>query len=129
MVAATGSGLNAKAAEIGGADLIMVLHTGRMRQMGMPSIAATNRPSNEIVREMFQEQFAATQSIPLLAGVDVGQFPADGDLNELIDSFMDLGFSGIVNFLSAGEISSPDFVSNAQRDTADDHFGAMRISG
>lgn len=129
LVAATGSGLNAKAAEIGGADLIMVLHTGRMRQMGMPSIAATNRPSNEIVREMFQEQFAATQSIPLLAGVDVGQFPADGDLNELIDSFMDLGFSGIVNFLSAGEISSPDFVSNAQRDTADDHFGAMRISG
>lgn len=129
LVASTGSGLNAKAAEIGGADAIMILHTGRMRQMGMPSIAAPDRPTNEMVKEMFREQFAATKEIPLLAGVDVGQFPADGDLNELIDSFMDMGFSGIVNFLSAGEISSQDFIDNAGKDQANDAFGALRVSG
>lgn len=129
LVAATGSGLNAKAAEMGGADLIMILHTGLMRQRGLPSIAAPERPTNEIVKEMFREQFAATESIPLLAGVDVGQFPADGDLNELIDSFMDLGFSGIVNFLSAGEADSPEFVANAAKDVAADEFGALRVAG
>ena len=118
LVAATGSGLNAKAAEMGGADLIMILHTGLMRQRGLPSIAAPERPTNEIVKEMFREQFAATESIPLLAGVDVGQFPADGDLNELIDSFMDLGFSGIVNFLSAGEADSPPRRPRASASTA-----------
>lgn len=129
LVAATGSGLNAKAAELGGADVIMILHTGRMRQRGLPSIAAADGPTNDIVREMFHEQFAATISIPLLAGVDVGQFPADGDLNELIDSFMNMGFSGIVNFLSAGEIGDQAFITNAEQDTASDNFGSLRISG
>lgn len=129
LVAATGSGLNAKAAEIGGTDVIMVLHTGAMRQKGLPSIATPDRSTNDIVKEMFVEQFAATKEIPFLAGVDVGYFPADGDLNELIDSFMDMGFSGIVNFQSAGEVSSEDFVDNAKKDKASDSFGDMRIAG
>lgn len=129
LVAATGSGLNAKSAELGGADLIMLLHTGRMRQMGLPSIAFPERPTNEIVQEMFQEQFDATKEIPILAGVDVGQFPADGDLDQLIDSFLDMGFSGIVNFLSAGEIDSADFLTNAHKDQAEDSFGTLRVSG
>ena len=129
LVVATGSGLNAKAAEIGGADAIMLLHTGLMRQKGLPSIAAADRPTNDIVKEMFADQFAATESIPILAGVDVGQFPADGDLNELIDSFMNMGFSGIVNFLSAGEAASQAFVANASNDVANDEFGSLRVSG
>lgn len=128
LVAATGSGLNAKSAEAGGADAIMILHTGRARQMGLPSIASLDQPTNEIVRDMFQEQFDATVEIPILAGVDVGQFPADGDLNQLIDSFMDMGFSGIVNFMSAGEIASAEFLANAEKDRATDGFGAIRVS-
>ena len=129
LVAATGSGLNAKAAEMGGADLIMILHTGLMRQRGLPSIAAPERPTNEIVKEMFQDQFRVTSQVPILAGIDVGQFPAGGDLNVLIDSFLDLGFSGVVNFMSAGEIGSSEFVKLAEQNKGTDPMADLQFRG
>ena len=84
LAGAPGSGLNAKISELGGIDLLMVLHTGLMRQRGLPSIAQPEKPTNEIVKEMFQDQFRVTSQVPILAGIDVGQFPAGGDLNVLI---------------------------------------------
>ncbi len=37
--AAVGSGIVARAAEQGGADFLLTINAGRMRSMGMPSIA------------------------------------------------------------------------------------------
>lgn len=129
LVAAPGCGLNAKMAELGGCDALMILHTGLARQRGLPSIAKLEKPSNEIVKELFPDQFRVTEEIPILAGIDVGQFPADGDLNELIDSFLGMGFSGVVNFLSAGEIGSPEFVALAEQNFAEDELGRLQVKG
>ena len=129
LVAATGSGLNAKAAEAGGTDLLMVLHTGKMRQMGLPSIAAPPKAPNEMVQELFPETFFATKEIPILAGVTVGGYDANKDLDEIIDSYAALGASGFVNFMSSGEIGCEDFLALAGQDEAEDALGALRLSG
>ena len=129
LAGAPGSGLNAKISELGGIDLLMVLHTGLMRQRGLPSIAQPEKPTNEIVKEMFQDQFRVTSQVPILAGIDVGQFPAGGDLNVLIDSFLDLGFSGVVNFMSAGEIGSSEFVKLAEQNKGTDPMADLQFRG
>ena len=38
--AAVGSGIAAQTAEIGGADILLAVNAGRMRNMGAPSIAS-----------------------------------------------------------------------------------------
>ena len=110
----TGSGLNAKLAEIGGADMITLVHTGMIRQKGLPSITQLDISTNDTVKSMMADQFAATREIPIICGINVSEFPADGDLGELIDSFMPLGFSGIMNFPTAGEVHSSEFVAVAE---------------
>ncbi len=129
LVAATGSGLNAKSAEAGGTDILMILHTGRMRQMGLPSIATPPKSPNEMVREMFPEQVFATKDIPLLAGITVGEYDAQDNLDGMIDAYLELGASGVVNFMSSGEIGCEDFLEIAGKDEAEDGIGALRISG
>lgn len=118
----TGSGLNAKLCDLGGADLITLVHTGLMRQKGLPSIAKPERPTNQMVKEMMAEQFRATAQIPIICGINVSELPADGSLDELIDSFLPLGFSGIMNYPTAGEIASSEFVEMAQRGCAQDDY-------
>ena len=125
LVAATGSGLNAKVAEAGGADILMILHTGRMRQMGLPSIAPPPKDPAELVQEMFPEQFFATRDIPLLAGITVSSYAADADLDRMINAYLELGASGVVNFLSSGAIGSEDFLAMARQDTEDDGQGDL----
>lgn len=108
-----GSGLNAKLCELGGADLLTLVHTGLIRQKGLPSIAALDCTPHEIVRDMMEDQFLATEEIPITCGIEAGGLPADGDLGGLIDDFMALGFSGVMNYPSAGEIGSDEFVETA----------------
>ena len=112
LAGAPGSGLNAKISELGGIDLLMVLHTGLMRQRGLPSIAQPEKPTNEIVKEMFQDQFRVTSQVPILAGIDVGQFPA-----------------GVVNFMSAGEIGSSEFVKLAEQNKGTDPMADLQFRG
>ncbi len=125
-----GSGLNAKLCELGGADLVTLVHTGLVRQMGLPSITKLDISPNEVVKLMMVDQFRATKQLPFLAGVDVSEFPADGDLNDLIDTFCDQGFSGLLNYPSSGEIGSAEFVAMAERGgSSDDEYQAMLHSG
>lgn len=123
LIAAAGSGLNAKVAEAGGTDVLMVLHTGRMRQMGLPSIATPPKDPAEMVREMFPEQFFATREIPILAGITVSSYASDADLDGILDEFLSMGASGFVNFLSSGAGGSEEFLATARRDVEEEDPG------
>lgn len=129
LAACPGSGLNAKLCELGGADLITLVHTGLVRQKGLPSIASLDRPPNETVREMMAEQFAVTKDIPITCGIEVGDYPAQGDLDALIDSFLPLGFSGVMNYPTSGEIASPEFMELAGRGGGKEEYQLLQHSG
>jgi predicted TIM-barrel enzyme len=124
-----GCGLNAKLAEVGGADIIALLYTGMVRQRGLPSIAQLDEPLNAVVRRMFPEQFNATQEIPICCGIDVSEMPADGNLGELLDSFLDMGFSGVVNFPTSGLVSSSPFVAMATKGEPREDYEKVQRKG
>ena len=100
--AGAGTGISAKAAEAGGADLIVIYNSGRYRMAGRGSLSGllAYGDANQIVVEMSREVLPIVKAIPVLAGVNgtdpfriMGRF-----LNELTD----LGFSGVQNFPTVG---------------------------
>ncbi len=98
--------------------------------MGLPSISKLDISPNKVVKLMMADQFRATKSLPFLAGVDVSEFPPDADLNDLIDTFQDQGFSGLLNYPSSGEIGSAEFVAMAEQGGGNaDEYQTMLHSG
>ena len=102
--AGAGTGLSAKCAEAGGADLIIIYNSGRYRMAGRGSLAGllAYGNANEIVCEMAHEVLPVVKDTPVLAGVN-GTDPfmiADEFLQRLIA----LGFSGVQNFPTVGLI-------------------------
>lgn len=100
--AGAGTGLSAKAAEEGGADLIVIYNSGRFRMAGRGSLAGLlpYGDANAIVVEMAAEVVTVVQDTPVLAGVcgtdpfrDMGRFLAD---------LSHLGFAGVQNFPTVG---------------------------
>ena len=124
-----GSGLNAKAAEIGGADLITLVHTGYVRQKGLPSIAKLDISPGEIVRELICDEFASTKDIPIICGIDVSEISVADDLNALIDRFIPKGFSGIMNYPTSGDAFSEDFVALVERSASDKDYQKIQHAG
>lgn len=124
-----GSGLNAKLCELGGTDLLTLVHTGLIRQKGLPSIAELDQLPNDVVQQMIGDQFAATKAIPITCGIEVGGYPADGNLEELLDVFMRLGFSGVMNYPSSGEIGSEEFLEMASAYAGDSEFDRILHAG
>lgn len=116
LAACTGTGLVAKSVEIGGADVIMLINVSAARHKGLSSLAVQKENPVDVVKAMFTEQFTATKDIPITGGIGVGYFPADGDLSILIDSFMDMGFSGIIDYPTAA--SGEDTVTSRKELTA-----------
>jgi predicted TIM-barrel enzyme len=99
-----GTGLSAKCAEAGGADLIIIYNSGRYRMAGRGSLAGLlpYGDANAIVVEMAGEVLPIVRETPVLAGV-CGTDPfrlMRGFLREL----RDLGFSGVQNFPTVGLI-------------------------
>ncbi len=100
---AVGSGLSAKYAEKGGADIILALSSGRFRQMGIGSLAGWMpfSNSNELVME-----FGSREIIPIIKNIPVifGINATDPTINleEYIDLIKSKGFSGINNFPTVG---------------------------
>ncbi|MEM1401168.1 MAG: phosphoenolpyruvate hydrolase family protein, partial [Pseudomonadota bacterium] len=98
--AAVGSGLTALAAERGGADFLLAINAGRMRNMGAPSIAGM-LPIQD-AREI-TEAFAVTEVLsqckaPVFLGVDC--FGEEDQSEAIARRAADFGFAGIVNFPS-----------------------------
>ncbi len=100
--AGAGTGLSAKCAEEGGADLIIIYNSGRYRMAGRGSLAGLMPygDANAIVVEMAAEVLPIVRSTPVLAGV------CGTDPFRLMPVFLDelkrIGFSGIQNFPTVG---------------------------
>jgi predicted TIM-barrel enzyme len=99
-----GTGLSAKLAEGGGADLIIVYNSGRYRMGGRGSLAGLlpYGDANAIVVDMAREVLPVVKQTPVLAGV------CATDPFRLMPVFLDelirLGFSGVQNFPTIGLI-------------------------
>src|SRR5829696_7261078 len=102
--AGAGTGLSAKCAEAGGADLIIIYNSGRYRMAGRGSLAGLlpYGDANAIVIEMAAEVLPIVRATPVLAGV------CGTDPFRLMPVFLrqlrDMGFSGIQNFPTVGLI-------------------------
>lgn len=100
--AGAGTGLSAKCAEAGGADLIVIYNSGRYRMAGRGSLAGLlpYGDANAIVVDMAREVLPVVNHTPVLAGV------CGTDPFRMMDVFLPqltaMGFSGIQNFPTVG---------------------------
>jgi predicted TIM-barrel enzyme len=102
--AGAGTGLSAKCAEAGGADLIIIYNSGRYRMAGRGSLAGLMPygDANAIVMDMGREVLPIVHETPVLAGV------CGTDPFRLMPRFLrevrDAGFAGVQNFPTVGLI-------------------------
>ena len=102
--AGAGTGISAKFAEAGGADLIIIYNSGRYRMAGRGSLAGLMPygDANGIVVEMAAEVLPVVKDTPVLAGV------CGTDPFRLMPIFLkqlkEIGFSGVQNFPTVGLI-------------------------
>jgi predicted TIM-barrel enzyme len=100
--AGAGTGLSAKCAEAGGADLVIIYNSGRYRMAGRGSLAGLlpYGDANAIVMEMAGEVLPIVRETPVLAGV------CGTDPFRLMPAFLRqveaAGFSGVQNFPTVG---------------------------
>ena len=100
--AGAGTGLSAKCAEAGGADMIIIYNSGRYRMAGRGSLAGLlpYGDANAIVMEMAGEVLPVVDHTPVLAGV------CGTDPFRLMDNFLRdveaAGFAGVQNFPTVG---------------------------
>ncbi|MDA2931410.1 phosphoenolpyruvate hydrolase family protein [Acidobacteria bacterium AH-259-O06] len=101
--AGAGTGISAKCAQAGGADLIVIYNSGRFRMAGHGSLSGLMPygDANSIVLEMAREVLPVT-TIPVLAGV------CGTDPFRLMHVFLRdvraMGFNGVQNFPTVGLI-------------------------
>ena len=101
--AGAGTGISAKFAEAGGADLIIIYNSGRFRMAGHGSLAGllAYGDANAIVKEMGErEVLPVVKNTPVIAGV-MGTDPMRR-MEHLLRELDALGFSGINNFPTVG---------------------------
>ena len=108
-----GTGISAKFAEAGGADIIIIYNSGRYRMAGRGSLAGLMPygDANGIVVEMAAEVLPVVRNTPVLAGV------CGTDPFRLMPVFLkqlkEIGFSGVQNFPTVGLIDG-DFRLNLE---------------
>ena len=99
-----GTGISAKFAERGGADIIIIYNSGRYRMGGRGSLAGLlpYGDANGIVVEMAAEVLPIVEDTPVLAGV------CGTDPFRLMPAFLrqlkEIGFDGVQNFPTVGLI-------------------------
>jgi predicted TIM-barrel enzyme len=101
--AGAGTGISAKFAEAGGADLIIIYNSGRFRMAGHGSLAGLLAfgDANAVVQEMGERDILpVVRSTPVIAGV-MGTDPMR-QIGVLLRQLDALGFSGINNFPTVG---------------------------
>src|SRR4051794_13350479 len=97
-----GTGISAKFAEAGGADLIIIYNSGRYRMAGRGSLAGLlpYGDANQIVVEMAAEVLPVVRETPVLAGV-CGTDPFRR-METFLPQLRQLGFAGVQNFPTVG---------------------------
>ena len=102
--AGAGTGISAKCAQAGGADLIVIYNSGRFRMAGHGSLSGLMPygDANQIVVDMAREVLPVARNVPVLAGV------CGTDPFRLMQVFLreikHMGFSGVQNFPTVGLI-------------------------
>lgn len=108
-----GTGISAKMAEAGGADMAIIYNSGRYRMAGRGSLAGmlAYGDANGIVVEMAAEVLPVVRDMPVLAGVN------GTDPFRLMPVFLRelraMGFDGVQNFPTVGLIDG-DFRRNLE---------------
>ncbi|MEM8859912.1 MAG: phosphoenolpyruvate hydrolase family protein [Chloroflexota bacterium] len=99
-----GTGISAKFAEAGGADIIIIYNSGRYRMAGRGSLAGLMPygDANAIVMEMASEVLPVVKNTPVLAGV-CGTDPFRL-MPVFIKQLKEAGFDGVQNFPTVGLI-------------------------
>ena len=102
--AGAGTGLSAKCAEAGGADLIVIYNSGRFRMAGRGSLAGMlpYGDANAIVLDMARDVLPVVRDTPVLAGV-CGTDPFR-QMPVFLAEIVRLGFAGVQNFPTVGLI-------------------------
>ena len=100
--AGAGTGLSAKAAEMGGVDLIIIYNSGRYRMAGRGSLSGmlAYGDANQVVVEMSREVLPVVRDTPVLAGVN-GTDPFRL-MGRFLDELAAMGFTGVQNFPTVG---------------------------
>jgi predicted TIM-barrel enzyme len=105
VAASAGVGIIAKCADIAGADLILVLASGKSRHLGVPTTVNIGNATS-MTLEMYPEIDNVVDRTPIIGGAEA----TDGTrrrLQRVIAQFRELRFDGITNFPTAG--SFPGF--------------------
>jgi predicted TIM-barrel enzyme len=99
-----GTGISAKFAAAGGADLIIIYNSGRYRMAGRGSLAGLlpYGDANAIVVDMAAEVLPVVPNTPVLAGIN-GTDPFRL-MPVFVQQLKDIGFSGVQNFPTVGLI-------------------------
>lgn len=102
--AGAGTGISAKCAQSGGADLIVIYNSGRFRMAGHGSLSGLMPygDANQIVVEMAREVLPVARGTPVLAGV-CGTDPFRL-MHLFLQEIKKIGFSGVQNFPTVGLI-------------------------
>ena len=102
---ATGSGMTAKYAQSAGADFLLMLNSGKFRQMGRGSLAGFLPfcNSNDMVMEFASKEIIPlVKDIPVIFGVNATDPTKNMDI--FIDKIIECGFSGVNNYPTVGLI-------------------------
>lgn len=102
---AVGSGLSALNSVKGGADLLLLLNSGKFRQMGVSSLAGylANKNSNEFTMEFAKNEILPLRlDVPLIFGFNATDPTID--IQEYLSEVKRVGFSGINNYPTVGLI-------------------------
>ena len=99
-----GTGITAKSAEAGGADIFVIYNSGRFRMAGRGSLAGllSYGDANQIVVEMGAEVLPVVKDTPVLAGV-CGTDPFRV-MKKYLAELKEQGFNGVQNFPTVGLI-------------------------
>ncbi|GAA1466311.1 phosphoenolpyruvate hydrolase family protein [Microbacterium thalassium] len=95
--AGSSSGLIAKSAAAGGADLIIVYNTGRTRLMGLATNHLLNH-ANPTTLAMYPEIANAVRDTPIIGGAEAQDPTYWNDLDRLIADYQAAGYDGLINF-------------------------------
>ncbi|CAI3247911.1 Conserved hypothetical protein, TIM-barrel domain [Clostridium neonatale] len=102
---ATSSGVTAKYSQNGGADFLLILNSGRFRQMGRSSLAGFLPfcNSNDMVMKFVsREILPLVKDIPIIFGLNATD--PTKDLESYIDEIKNMGIDGINNYPTVGLI-------------------------
>jgi predicted TIM-barrel enzyme len=108
--AGSSSGLIARSAAAGGADIIIVYNTGRTRLMGLATSHLLNH-ANPTTIAMYPEIANVVTNRPIIGGAEAQDPYYLNDLGRLVDDYRRTGFDGLINFPTTG----PDPVRGAER--------------